>query len=94
VATRTIPEVKFRKCDICGVEQQLPMGVQPFGLFTRWAKVTLSRAEINGTVEVAMCMDSCNDCYDSVAGYVAALKAVAVAKKEGAVDAIQPELSV
>lgn len=82
MASRTIPAVQFRSCDICGVEQQLPMGAQPFGLFTRWAKVTLSRSEINGTVELAMTMDACNDCYDSVAGYVAALKAVAVAKGE------------
>lgn len=95
MATRTIPQVKYQSCDICGVEQELAVGLAPFGLFTQLCSVVLTRHQIKGTVEVAMKLDACDACYGSVARY---LEALLINKQQGRegdpTDAIQPELPV
>lgn len=90
MATRTIPQVKYQSCDICGVEQELREGLAPFGLFTQLCKVTLIRHEIKGTIEVAMALDCCNACYGTVARFVGAFKASKGVCAVEAVEAVEP----
>lgn len=96
MATRTIPQVRLQSCDICGVEQELSVGLAPFGLFTQLCKVVLIRHEIKGTIEVAMGLDCCNACYGTIARFVGAFKdskGICAVEEEPSNEAVHKEES-